>query len=82
MKGQGAKKKKAKVTSTPFNPSSWSEKTRMIADGSYLEVSKNVTTGTPGMINKAVQGSKEAKENQTTTKGGHGMFLPESANEY
>ncbi|XP_065071557.1 HAUS augmin-like complex subunit 8 isoform X2 [Rhopilema esculentum] len=42
LKGQDAKKKKAKVTSTPFDPSAWSERTRVVADGSYLDLSRHM----------------------------------------
>ena len=44
LKGQDAKKKKAKVTSTPFDPSAWSERTRVVADGSYLDLSRPMGT--------------------------------------
>ena len=74
MKGHGTKKKKAKVTSTPFNPSSWSEKTRMVADGSYLDVTKNLITGPGDLKQDVVRAPKEAREKQVSSKR-HGKFV-------
>ena len=76
MKGHGIKKKKAKVTSTPFNPSSWSEKTRMVADGSYLDVTKNLIAGPGDLKHDAVKAPKETKEKQISSKG-HSRFIQE-----
>ena len=59
MKGAGAKTKKAKVTSTPFNPAAWSEKTRMVADGSYLDLSRNVTVGQHDVLRDLAKKEKE-----------------------
>ena len=61
-KAQGAKKKKSKVTSTPFRQSFLNEKTRMVADGSYLDISKNVTTGPPEIKHELIKTAKENKE--------------------
>ena len=74
MKAGGAKTKKAKVTSTPFNTAAWSEKTRMVADGSYLDLSRNVTVGQHDVIRgiakkeKGNQSSK-IKNSSVTSKG-------------
>lgn len=74
MKGAGAKTKKAKVTSTPFNPAAWSEKTRMVADGSYLDLSKNVTVGQHDVIRGLAKKEKEDRDSKmrnsaVTSKG-------------
>ena len=74
MKGAGAKTKKAKVTSTPFNPAAWSEKTRMIADGSYLDISRNVTVGQHDVIRDLAKKEKEDRSSKVgnsalTSKG-------------
>lgn len=71
IKGHGTKKKKAKVTSTPFNPQAWSEKTRMIADGSYLDISKNIPAGHSDVKHEVLKTLKDSKETHSTNAG-HG----------
>ena len=69
MKDLGITKKKSKVTSTPFNPSSWSERTRMIADGSYLDVSKTMTAALPDTRHDVAKVTKDAREKRISSKG-------------
>ena len=73
IKDHGTKKKKSKVTSTPFNPSSWSEKTRMIVDGSYLDVSKTMTAAMPDTKHDVAKVTKDTREKRISSKG-LGMF--------
>lgn len=63
------KKKKAKVTSTPFNPQTWIEKTRSVADGSYLDISKNLVPTQSDEKHRVSRASKERKEKPALNKG-------------
>ena len=79
MKGQMTKSKKSRVTSTPFNPSACNEKTRnYIPDGSYLDISRNLTVGQQDIAQTIVKNQRLSKNRKPTHAADRGIVQTHS----